>query len=87
MAPNITEDEIDDLIYYSRAGENDELVSATAGLSEREKCAPAEILLAVKDEGKSNCLHMASANAHLSVLISIQAGLQISFAASSQTDH
>jgi predicted transcriptional regulator len=65
MAPNISEEEIDDLIYLSRAGEKDELVETLSSLSIRENVSTAEILLAARDEGKSTCLHMAAGNGHL----------------------
>jgi hypothetical protein len=65
MAPKLSEDEIDDLIYFSRTGEDSDLVESLTALSEREKVSPAEIILAAKDEGKSTCLHMATGNGHL----------------------
>lgn len=66
MAPQLSEDEIDDLIYFSRAGENDELVETLTALADREKVTPAEILVAARDESnKSTTLHMATGNGHL----------------------
>ena len=65
MAPRLSEDEIDDLVYLARAGEKDELMTLLSSLAEREKTSTAEILVAAKDEGKSTCLHMASGNGHL----------------------
>ncbi|KAH6611535.1 hypothetical protein Trco_001555 [Trichoderma cornu-damae] len=65
MAPNLTEDEIDDLVYFARVGEDGELSETLTALSEREKVSPAEILLAARDEGKSTPLHMAAGNGHL----------------------
>lgn len=65
MAPNLTEDEIDDVVYFARVGEDADLVETLKTLSEREKVSPAEILLAAKDEGKSTALHMAAGNGHL----------------------
>jgi hypothetical protein len=65
MAPQLTEDEIDDLVYLARTGENEELTTFLGSLAEREKVSPAEILLSAKDEGKSTCLHMAAANGHV----------------------
>jgi uncharacterized protein len=67
MAPTLSEDEIDDLIYTARTGENDDLTTLLASLAEREKVSPAEILSAAKDEGKSTSLHMAAANGHLGI--------------------
>lgn len=65
MAPNLTEEEIDDLVYFARVGEDADLTETLTALSEREKATPAEILLAAKDEGKSTALHMAAGNGHL----------------------
>ncbi|PHH87377.1 hypothetical protein CDD83_8964 [Cordyceps sp. RAO-2017] len=64
MAPQLTEDEIDDLIYFARTGANDDLHESLTALAEREKASPAEILLAAEDEGKSTALHMAAGNGH-----------------------
>ena len=65
MAPQLTEDEIDDLIYFARAGENAELTETIAALADREKVSPAEVLVAAKDEAKSTTLHMASGNGNI----------------------
>lgn len=65
MAPNLSEDEIDDLIYFSRAGDVTELKETLAALSSRENCTAAEVLAAAKDGGKSTCLHMATGNGNL----------------------
>lgn len=70
MAPQITEDEIDDLIYFSRAGELSDLTETLKSLADREKTTPAEILVVARDEGKSTCLHMATGNGHLGMLSS-----------------
>ncbi|KAK6075499.1 ankyrin repeat containing protein yar1 [Seiridium cupressi] len=64
MAPKISEDEIDDLIYVARAGEDAELTQLLKELAEREKVSVAEVLEAARDEGKATCLHMAAANGH-----------------------
>ncbi|KAL1856941.1 hypothetical protein VTK73DRAFT_8165 [Phialemonium thermophilum] len=68
MAPQLSEDEVDDLIYFARAGEKDELAALLSALAEREKVSTAEILMAAKDEGKSTCLHMATGNGHLDIV-------------------
>lgn len=65
MAPQLTEEEIDDLVYFARAGEDVDLMESVTALAAREKAAPAVILMATKDEGKSTVLHMASGNGHL----------------------
>ncbi|KAK4122230.1 ankyrin-repeat-containing protein [Parathielavia appendiculata] len=64
MTPQLREDEIDDLLYAARTGDNDELTSLLSSLAERENASPAEILITAKDEGKSTCLHMATGNGH-----------------------
>ena len=68
MAPQLTEDEIDDLIYFARVGENVELTETITALADREKVSPAEVLVAAKDEGKSTTLHMASGNGNIGEL-------------------
>lgn len=65
MAPKLSEDEIDDLVYLARTGDDSELTEMLSTLAERENAAPAEILLAAKDEGKSTTLHMATGNGHV----------------------
>lgn len=65
MAPKLSEEEIDDLIYFSRAGELADLEETLKSLSEREGASIGEIITAAKDEGKSTCLHMAAGNGHL----------------------
>ena len=66
MAPQLLEDEIDDLIYFARVGDKEELLSVLGAVGERTAPAsPAEILAAAVDQGnKSTCLHMAAANGH-----------------------
>jgi hypothetical protein len=64
MAPQLSEDEIDDLLYAARTGDNDELTSLLSSLADREKVSPAEVLTSATDEGKSTCLHMATGNGH-----------------------
>jgi hypothetical protein len=73
MAPKLSGDEIDDLIYLARAGEDAELTQLLKELAEREKVTVAEVLQAAKDDGKATCLHMAAANGHSSKL---HAGLE-----------
>ncbi|KAI0017175.1 ankyrin [Xylariomycetidae sp. FL0641] len=65
MAPHLSEDEIDDLIYVARAGEDADLTEMLQQLASRESASPAEILEAAReDQGKATCLHMAAANGH-----------------------
>ncbi len=65
MAPKLSEEEIDDLIYFSRSGEKEEFFPQLSSLAEREKLSQAEILSSAKDAGQSTCLHMATGNGHL----------------------
>ncbi|KAK2595063.1 ankyrin repeat-containing protein [Conoideocrella luteorostrata] len=65
MAPKLSEDEIDDLIYLARVGENDDLNETLTEWSKRENVSRAEILIAARNEGKSTTLHMATGNGHL----------------------
>lgn len=65
MAPKLTEEEIDDLIYFARAGEQQDLTETIKSLAEREKVDPAEIVAAAQDEAKATPLHMAAGNGHL----------------------
>jgi len=67
MAPTVSEEEVDDLLYLARAGEKDELAEFLSSLSTRENVSTAEILTAAKDEGKNTCLHMAAGNGHLGI--------------------
>lgn len=68
MAPNLSEEEIDDLIYFARAGEVGDLNETLQALASREGVSPAEIIMAAKDEGKSTCLHMATGNGHQEII-------------------
>ncbi|KAM0434021.1 hypothetical protein ACHAPT_003965 [Fusarium lateritium] len=68
MAPKLTEDEIDDLIYFARAGEQQDLTETINSLAEREKASPAEIVAAAQDEAKATPLHMAAGNGHLEIV-------------------
>ncbi|KAH8733835.1 ankyrin repeat-containing domain protein [Ilyonectria robusta] len=68
MAPKLTEDEIDDLIYFARAGEKGDLAETLKSLAERENVTPAEVVAAAQDDAKSTCLHMATGNGHLEVV-------------------
>jgi hypothetical protein len=66
MAPALSEDEIEDLLYLARVGEKDEFFALQNELCEREKCAVIELLEAARDTETSGngVLHMAAANGH-----------------------
>ncbi|KAI1135601.1 ankyrin [Hypoxylon sp. FL0543] len=64
MAPKLSEDEIDDLIYLARTGDDAEFTEMVQELANREGATHAEIVAAARDDGKATCLHMAAANGH-----------------------
>ncbi|KAK4202025.1 ankyrin repeat-containing domain protein [Triangularia verruculosa] len=74
MAPvQLSEEQIDDLIYLARVGEKDELSTFVSELIESSTSEPkpsaADILAAAVDDTKKNtCLHMASANGHVEIV-------------------
>ncbi|KFY09994.1 hypothetical protein V492_05258, partial [Pseudogymnoascus sp. VKM F-4246] len=69
MAPTLSEDETDDLIYFARAGELGDLREALEGLCKREGCNVDEVLaVAVDGESGNGVLHMAAANGHSEIL-------------------
>ncbi|POS72872.1 hypothetical protein DHEL01_v208736 [Diaporthe helianthi] len=71
MAPKLSEDDIDDIIYFARAGEITDLEETLSSLSTREGVSPAEIISAARDEGKSTCLHMATGNGNIEIVKTI----------------
>jgi hypothetical protein len=72
MAPTLSEDEIDDLMYFARTGDKAEFDVLKEELCTREKTTEAELLQAAKDEESGNgVLHMAAANGHSSESTSI----------------
>ena len=65
--PKLSEDEIDDLVYLARVGEDAELTGMLEELAARNGGAtPADVLEAARDDGGATCLHMAAANGHSS---------------------
>ena len=65
MAPNLSEDEIDDLIYFARTGDTEDLNTSKAAICKRENVSVLELLEVVKDEKSGNgVMHMAAANGH-----------------------
>ncbi|KAI5815853.1 ankyrin repeat-containing domain protein [Pyronema omphalodes] len=62
----LSEEQIDDLLYFARAGETDEFLSTLEEIKTATKSTGIEILLAARDEHSlNNVLHMAAANGHL----------------------
>ncbi|KAI1419713.1 ankyrin repeat-containing domain protein [Xylaria sp. FL1777] len=65
MAPCLSEEEIDDLVYLSRTGEDADLTEMLQELTIRDTVTAADILTAAREEqSKATCLHMAAANGH-----------------------
>lgn len=65
MPPQLSEDDIDDLLYFARIGDQEELNTSIEELCKHETTTLAEILLLAKDELTGNGpLHMAAANGH-----------------------
>lgn len=62
--PLLSEDDIDDVLYYARANESQELLNTLENLS-GDKLRIANILNAAIDSGNGNsALHYAAANGH-----------------------
>src|SRR4051812_24379857 len=65
MAPKLTEDEIDDLLYFARTGEKEEFDTLREELCKREGCSIVELLETARDTESGNAiLHMCAANGH-----------------------
>jgi uncharacterized protein len=61
-----TEEEIDDLLYFSRVNEVPEFKELLHESSRRHSCSIAEIVQVVVDETSGNTiLHYSSANGHI----------------------
>jgi uncharacterized protein len=64
----LTDDEIDDILYISRANELDELTPYLESLAIKYKASSDAIICAAVDpESGNTALHYASANGHLGV--------------------
>ena len=69
MAPKLTEEEIDDLLYFARTGDKAEFNELKDELCKRENLSEVELLEAARDEESGNgVLHMAAANGHSGIL-------------------
>ncbi|KAG9230979.1 ankyrin repeat-containing domain protein [Amylocarpus encephaloides] len=69
MAPKLTEDEIDDLLYFARIGDGAELKAFKEELCQREKASVTDLLASAKDEHSgTGVLHMAAANGYEGIL-------------------
>ncbi len=69
MAPKLTEEEIEDLLYFARTGDKAEFNELKDELCKRENVSDVELLEAARDEESGNgVLHMAAANGHSGIL-------------------
>jgi hypothetical protein len=64
MQPQLSEDEIDDLLYFARTGEVGDFNELKDALCEREKVTIMNLFQAAKDMSGNSVLHMAAANGH-----------------------
>lgn len=63
--PSLTEDVIDDLLYFARTGELEDLQTTLSALAKTSNIPHFGICSAALDAGSGNgLLHMASANGH-----------------------
>jgi hypothetical protein len=64
----LSEEQIDDLLYFARAGETDDFLKTLEDIKTATNSNGIEILLATRDEHSSNnVLHMTAANGHLGI--------------------
>ncbi|EMC93756.1 hypothetical protein BAUCODRAFT_74420 [Baudoinia panamericana UAMH 10762] len=69
MQPALTEDEVDDLLHFTRVNEAQELQDTTSELSKKYGCQPQQVIEACKDPESSNTiLHFCSANGFADLL-------------------
>ena len=69
--PHLSEDKIDDLLYFARTGEAAEFLETLDDIAASRKVPKTDILLAARDEHSlNNVLHMTSANGHLGLPLS-----------------
>jgi len=64
--PNLTEDEIDDVLYLAQTNEHAELDEFLSELVKRYECSKADVIQAAVDPERGNTtLHVAAANGHI----------------------
>jgi uncharacterized protein len=69
MSPQLSEDEIDDLLYYARTGDLPEFISLSSELCTREQTTLPAVIRTAKDAYSGNSpLHMAAANGHIGII-------------------
>jgi hypothetical protein len=66
---SLTEDELDDFLYFARANELQDLKDFLPGILKSKNCSVLELVkAAVEDESGNTALHYASANGHLGMV-------------------
>ncbi|KAF1814072.1 ankyrin [Eremomyces bilateralis CBS 781.70] len=84
MVPSLSEDEIDDILYFSRANETADLEQFLAELAGQKSCTKSELITAAVDEESGNgALHYACANGHIDIVQAVLASFDDSNAPSS----
>lgn len=62
-APTLTADEIDDVLYFTRVNEVDDLKTTIAELAQKYNCQPKDVVEAAVDlESGNSSLHYCAAN-------------------------
>ena len=62
-APTLTADEIDDVLYFTRVNEVDDLKTTIAELAQKYNCQPKDVVEAAVDpESDNSALHYCDAN-------------------------
>lgn len=85
MAPALTFDEVDDLLYFTRANEADDLKKTIDELAQKYSCGSKEVLEAAVDPETGNTvLHFCSANGLSQLLPSLLSQLSITEDSSSE---
>ncbi|KAJ2989671.1 hypothetical protein NUW58_g3353 [Xylaria curta] len=78
MAPSLSDEEIDDLIYLARVGEDADLTEMLQELAARDAATAADVLTTAREgQSKATCLHMAAANGHAKTVTLILSHLPV----------
>ena len=63
---SMTEEQIDDILFYARTGQTEEFQTSIKEFSQATNSTPAEIIAAsMEEESQNTSLHMAAANSQL----------------------
>jgi hypothetical protein len=64
--PQPSQEQIDDLLYFARTGDTDDLLRSLAELKQSLKCSELDVMMFAMDEYSGNSvLHMTAGNGHL----------------------